>query len=108
MTDPDNRPWANSGQNGQKSLYFFGFSVHPVMQSTLFQYSSWITSYFTNCGCLTGIRHAKSVAYLSRSNGRAEVTARQLFGRLRKIWRGNWFPEMWPALKAHHDTPTSI
>ena len=31
-----------------------------------------------------GIRDAKSVAYLSRSNGRAEVVGKQLFGRLRK------------------------
>ena len=59
---------------------------------------------------LMGIRHAKSVAYLSRSNGRAEVAGRQLFEKLRKIHitnpRRNWFEEMWPALKAHHDTPT--
>ena len=59
---------------------------------------------------LMGIRHAKSVAYLSRSNGRAEVAVRQLFEKLRKIHitnpRQNWFEEMWPALKAHHDTPT--
>ena len=34
---------------------------------------------------LMGIRHAKSVAYLSRSNGRAEVAGRQLFEKLRKI-----------------------
>ena len=59
---------------------------------------------------LMGIRHAKSVAYLSRSNGRAEVAGRQLFEKLRKIHitnpRRNWFEEMWPALKAHHDTFT--
>ena len=59
---------------------------------------------------LMGISHAKSVAYLSRSNGRAEVAGRQLFEKLRKIHitnpRWNWFEEMWPALKAHHDTPT--
>ena len=59
---------------------------------------------------LMGIRHAKSVAHLSRSDGRAEVAGRQLFEKLRKIHithpRRNWFEEMWPALKAHHDTPT--
>ena len=59
---------------------------------------------------LMGIRHAKSVAYVSRSNGRAEVAGRQLFGKLRKIHitipRRSWFEEMWPALKSHHDTPT--
>ena len=59
---------------------------------------------------LMGIRQAKSIAYLSRSNGRADVAGRQLFEKLRKIHitnpRRNWFEEMWPALKAHHDTPT--
>ena len=58
---------------------------------------------------LMGIRHAKSVAWLSRSNGWAEVAGRQLFEKLRKIHitnpRQNWYEEMWPALKAHHDTP---
>ena len=59
---------------------------------------------------LMGICHAKSVAYLSRSNGRAEVAGKQLFEKLHKIHitnpRRNWSEEMWPALKAHHDTPT--
>ena len=32
-----------------------------------------------------GIRHAKSVAYLSRSNGRAEVAGRQLLGSARAV-----------------------
>ena len=47
---------------------------------------------------LMGIRQAKSVAYLSRSNGRVEVAGRQLFEKLRKIHitnpRRNWFEEM--------------
>ena len=58
---------------------------------------------------LMGIRQVKSVAYLNRFNGQAEVAGRQLFEKLRKIHftnkRCNWFEEMWPALKAHHDTP---
>ena len=66
--------------------------------------------WFKDMCSLMGIRHAKSVAYLSRSNGRAEVAGRQLFEKLRKIHitnpRPNWFGETWPALKAHHDTPT--
>ena len=60
--------------------------------------------------CFMGIQHAKSVTYLSRSNGRAEVAGRQLFEKLRKIHltrkRRNWFQEMFPALKANRDTPT--
>ena len=61
---------------------------------------------------LMGIRHAKSVAYLSRSNGRAGVAGRQLFEKLRRIHitnpRQNWFADLWPALKAHHDTPLRV
>ena len=38
------------------------------------------------------------------------MTGRQLFEKLRKIHltkkRRSWLEEMWPALKAHHDTPT--
>ena len=63
----------------------------------------------TMCSVM-GIRHAKSVAYLSSSNGWAEVAGEQLFEKLEKIHltnkRRNWFEEMWPALKANHDTPT--
>ena len=66
--------------------------------------------WFKTMCSLMGIRHAKSVAYLSRSNGRAEVAGRQVFEKLRKIHlehpRRNWFEEMWSAIKAHHDTPT--
>ena len=55
-------------------------------------------------------RHAKSVAYLSRSDGRAEVAGGELLEKLQKIQltkkRRNWSEEMWQALKAHHDTHT--
>ena len=58
---------------------------------------------------LMGIRHAKTVSYLSRSNGRAEVAGRQQFEKLCKInltgTHRNCIEEMWPALKARHDTP---
>ena len=58
------------------------------------------------------IRHAKSFAYLSRSNGRAELAGRQLFEKLRNFHvtnkRRNWFEEMWTALKALHETPTPV
>ena len=57
-----------------------------------------------------GIPHAKSATYPSRPNGRAEVAGRQVVEQLCKlhvtIKRCNWFEEMRPALKAHHDTPT--
>ena len=67
-------------------------------------------------GCLKamcssmGTRHAKNLAYLSPSNGGAEVAVRQLFQKLRRIHltnkRRNSLEEMWPAFQAHHDTPT--
>ena len=95
--------------------------VLPFKKGNLFCMQCWWLVQGFNAGGFTGgwfkamcslmgIRHAKSVAYLSRSNGRAEVAGRQLFEKLRKIHitnpRRNWFEEMWPALKAHHDTPT--
>ena len=59
---------------------------------------------------LMGVRHAKSIAYISCSNCWAELVGRQLLEKLRKIHltnkRRNWFEEMWPVLNAHHDTPT--
>ena len=73
-------------------------------------------SQFTGCRLkpmcfLMGIRHAKGSAYLSRSNCRAELTGRQLSEKLRTIQlankRRNWFGEIWPALKARHNTPTT-
>ena len=67
---------------------------------------SWLKTMLS----LMGIRHVKSVACLSWSKSQAEVAGRQLFEKLHKIHlsnkRRNWFEEMWPALKAHHDTPT--
>ena len=60
---------------------------------------------------LMGIRRARSAAYLSQSNGPAEVAGRQLCEELRKTHLtnkgSNCFEEMRPALKAHHNTPTS-
>ena len=63
---------------------------------------------FKAMGSPMRIRHAKSVTYLSRSNRRAKVGERQLFEKLRKTHvtdkRQNWFEEIRPALKVHHDT----
>ena len=58
-----------------------------------------------------GVSHAKSVAYLNRSNGQAQVARRQSCEKLQKIHlvhkRWNSFEEMWRAFKAHHNTPTA-
>ena len=56
-----------------------------------------------------GIRHAKTVAYHSRSNGRAEVAGRQMFEQFRQLhidepgW--NWYNLLWRVLQAYHDLP---
>ena len=55
------------------------------------------------------IRHAKTVAYHRRSNGRAEVAGRQMFekfGQLHIDEPGrNWYNSLWRVLQAYHDLP---
>ena len=57
-----------------------------------------------------GVRHARTVAYHSQSNGRAEVAGRQLFEQLKKLHLErpslNWLTSMWRAIQAYHDLPT--
>ena len=59
---------------------------------------------------LMGIRHTKSVACLCRPDGPAEVVGRHMFEKphtihlTKKCYKS--FEEMWPALKAHGETPT--
>ena len=54
-----------------------------------------------------GIRHAKTVAYHSWSNGRAEVIGRQMFEEFRQLHieepRRNWFDSRRRVLQAFHD-----
>ena len=56
-----------------------------------------------------GIWHAKTVAYHSRSNGRAEVAGRQMFEKFRRLhidepgW--NQYNLLWRVLQAYHDVP---
>ena len=56
-----------------------------------------------------GIRHAKTVAYHSRSNGRAEVAGRQMFEKFRQLHIDepgrNWYNSLWRVLQAYHDLP---
>ena len=56
-----------------------------------------------------GIRHAKTVAYQSRSNGRAEVAGRQMFEKFRQLHIDepvrNWYNSLWRVLQAYHDLP---
>ena len=56
-----------------------------------------------------GIRHAKTMAYHSQSNGRAEVAGRQMFEKFRQLHIDkpgrNWYNSLWRVLQAYHDLP---
>ena len=56
-----------------------------------------------------GTRHAKTVAYHTRSNGRAEVAGRQMFQKFRQLHIDepgrNWYNSLWRVLQAYHDLP---
>ena len=56
-----------------------------------------------------GIRHAKTVAYHSRSNGRAEVAGRQMLEKFRQLHIDepgrNGYNSLWRVLQAYHDLP---
>ena len=55
------------------------------------------------------IWHAKTVAYHSRSNGRAEVAGRQMFERFCQLQIDepgqNLYNSLWRVLQAYHDLP---
>ena len=59
---------------------------------------------------MMGVRHARTVAYHSRSNGRAEVARRQLFEQLKKLHLErpcrHWLTSMRHAIQAYHNLPT--
>ena len=61
-----------------------------------------------------GIWHAKTVAYGSRSNGRAEVAVRQMFKAFRQLHIDepgrNWYNSLWRVLQAYNDLlgPTGL
>ena len=61
-----------------------------------------------------GIRRAKTVAYHSRSNGRAEMAGRQMFQAFHQLHIDepgrNWYNLLWRVLQAYHDLlgPTGL
>ena len=64
--------------------------------------------YCTMCKYM-GVRHAKTVAYHSRSNRRAEVASRQLFKKFRQLHIDgagrNGYHSLLRVLQAYHDLP---
>ena len=60
--------------------------------------------------CLMGVCHARTMAYHSRSDGRAKVAGHQLFEQLKKLHLErpgcNWLTSMWRSIQAYHDLPS--
>ena len=71
--------------------------------------SQFVGSWFRTMCKHMGIRHAKTVAYHSRSNGRAEVAGRWMFEKFRQLHihelGRNWYNSLWRVLQAYHDLP---
>ena len=71
--------------------------------------SEFVGTWFKTMCKHMGIRHAKTVAYHSRSNGRAEVAGRQIFEKFRQLHIDkpgqNWYNSLWRVLQAYHDLP---
>ena len=69
----------------------------------------FVGSWFQSMCKHMGIRHAKTVADHSRSNGCAEVAGRQMFERFRQLHieepGRNRFHSLWRVLQAFHDSP---
>ena len=83
------------------------FDVPAVMCSD--RGSQFVGTWFKTMCKHMGIRHAKTVAYHSRSNGRAEVAGRQMFEKFRQLHINelgrNWYNSLWRVLQAYHDLP---
>ena len=71
--------------------------------------SQFVGTWFKTMCKQLGIRHAKTVAYHSRSNGRAEVAGRQMFEKFSQLHieepGRNWYNSLWRVLQAYHDLP---
>ena len=71
--------------------------------------SQFVGTWFKRMCKHMGIRHAKTVAYRSRSNGRAEVAGRQMFETFRQLHIDepgrNWYNSLWRVLQAYDDLP---
>ena len=71
--------------------------------------SQFVGTWFKTMCKHMGIRHAKTVAYHSQSNGRAEVAGRQMFEKFRQLHIDepgrNWYNSLWRVLQAYHDLP---
>ena len=71
--------------------------------------SQFVGTWFKTMCKHMGIRHAKTVAYHSRSNGRAEVAGRQMFEKFLQLHIDepgrNWYKSLSRVLQAYHELP---
>ena len=103
---------AKTVANAMIRLWLTIFYVPAVICSD--RGSQFVGTWFKTMCKHVGIRHAKTVAYHSRSNGRAEVAGRQMFEKFRQLhidepgW--NWYNSLWRVLQAYHDLlgPTGL
>ena len=69
--------------------------------------SQFVGTWFKTMCKQIGIRHANTVAYHSRSNGRAEVAGLQMFEKFRQLHIDepgqNGYNSLWRVLQAYHD-----
>ena len=71
--------------------------------------SQFMGSWFKSMCKHMGIRHSKTLAYHSRSNGRTEVAGRQMGEKFRQLHieepERKWIHSLWRVLQAFHDLP---
>ena len=69
--------------------------------------SQFVCSLFRSMCKHMEMRHAKTVAYHRRSDGRVDVTRRQMFEKFRQLHieepGSNWLHSLWRVLQAFHD-----
>ena len=117
-------PGKKSKKKDKKDKHGVGLQAKTVAQAMIWHWltifdvsavicsdrgSPFVGSWFKSICKHMGIRHAKTVAYHSRSNSRAEFAGRQMFGKFRQLHieepGRNWFHSLWRVLQAFHDSP---
>ena len=98
---------ARTGANAMIRHWLTFFDVPAVICSD--RGSKFLGRWFKTICKHMGIRHAKTVAYRSRSNGRAEVARRQMFETFCKLHIDepgrNRYNSLWRVLQAYQDLP---
>ena len=100
-------PQAKTVANAMIRHWLTIFDVPAVICSD--RGSPFVGTWFKTMCKHMAIQHAKTVAYHSQSNGRAEVAGRQMFERFRQLHIDepgrNWYNSLWRVLQAYHDLP---